>query len=399
MSKQISKPKELIPKEKFIHGDSPTKIPNWRLIDSPQRPECVESEEGIEIFMTKNNIKYVRTPEEQFENLKDFPYEPHYTLVEDLRMHYVDEGSQCGEVILMLYGVPPWSYLYRKMIPILAEAGYRVIAADYIGIGRSDKPIDIGFHTYEHHVALLKKFISSVNLENITLFGQDWGGIFGMRVVGDQSESFARVITANTPFSAIIPKGLNPLLLPNPIKIDCSLKEAEYKDLLSEFKDLFPELFSEKKQTKFSLNRWLNFIQKWIIFCITHPNLKTSQFLQFSTQETLSYEELAAYDAPYPSLVYKAAIRAFPSMSATLEQNNAEAWKKLAEFDKPFLFLGGEQDPVYGSLTNMKLFTSHIPGTKGQAHQLYQNAGHFIQEDIGVELAKKVISFIKANPV
>jgi len=398
MSEQISKPKELISKEKFIHGESPTKIPNWRLIDSPDRPECCESEEGIEILTSKNNVKYVRTPEELFENLKDYPFEPHYTLVEDLRMHYIDEGSESGEVILMLYGVPPWSYLYRNIIPILVEAGYRVIAADYIGLGRSDKPINIGFYTYEHYIALLKKFISAVNLENITLFGHDWGGVFGMRVVGDQPESFARVIIADTPFSTIIPKGLNPFLIPNPIKIDCSLKKAKYNDLLSEFKELLPEKFSEKIQTKFSVTRFIKFVQRWIIFCLTHPNLKSSQFLQLSTQITLSDEELAAYDAPYPSLIYKAAVRAFPSMSATLEQNNVEAWKILGEFDKPFLFLAGEQDP-YGTLVNMKLFTSHIPGTKGQAHERYPNAGHFIQEDIGVELAEKVISFIKANPM
>ena len=228
MNEKVDKKPELIPKAKYIHGESPTKTPNWRLIDSPERPDCVESEEGIEIYTNKNNIKYVRTPEERFENLKNFPYEPHYALIDGLRMHYVDEGSKSGEVILLLHGQPTWSYLYRKMIPILAKEDYRVIAVDNMGMGRSDKPIDIGFHTFEHHVEILKKFIAAVNLENITLFGQDWGGVFGLRTVGDQSESFARVIAANTT-TFIIPKGMNPYLVPNPIKIDCSLKEIDFE--------------------------------------------------------------------------------------------------------------------------------------------------------------------------
>jgi len=383
----VSKQKEIIPKEKYIHGDSPAKIPNWRLIDSPERPECVESEEGIEIYTSKNNVKYVRTPEERFENLKDYPFEPHYVLVEDLRMHYIDEGSESGEVILLLHGQPSWSYLYRKMIPILAEAGYRVIAADNMGMGRSDKPIDIGFHTYEHHVAILKEFIAALNLENITLFGQDWGGMFGLRVVGDRPESFARVIAANTQLP-IIPKGFNPFLIPNPIKIDCSLKDVEFKQ--------FPPHFSGQRN---SLARQIKNFQRWIMYCLIHPNLKASQILQDATVINLSDDELAAYDAPYPSFVYKAAIRTLPSMIAAIEQNNEDAWKNLGEYNKPFLFLGGEEDVLLGSLEVQKSFTDHIPGTKGQAHQRYPNAGHYIQDDIGVELAKKVISFIKANPM
>jgi haloalkane dehalogenase len=384
----MSKQKELIPKERFINGDSPAKIPNWRLIDSPERPDCVEREEGIEIYTTKNNVKYVRTPEERFENLKDFPYEPHYALVEDLRMHYIDEGSERGEIILMLHGQPSWSYLYRKMIPLLAKENYRVIAADHIGMGRSDKPIDLGFHTYEHHVAILKKFITALKLENITLFGQDWGGVMGIRVVGDQPESFARVIAANTDFPFIIPKGLNPFLIPNPVKIDCFLKEVEFGQFVS-------EQMSQRKG--YSQSRFMKFFQRWIIFCLTHPNFEPSKMLQFATRNNLSIEELAGYDAPYPSLIYKAAPRTFPSMLAAIEQNNVEAWKNLSNFDNPFLFLGGEKDPSFGSLETQKGFTDHIPGTKGQAHQRYANAAHFIQDDIGIEMANKVISFIETN--
>lgn len=390
MKEKAAKQPELIPREKFINGDSPVKIPDWRLIDSPNRPDCVESEEGIEIYTTEDNVKYVRTPKERFENLHDFPYEPHYALIDGLRMHYVDEGSKSGEVILLLHGQPTWSYLYRKMIPILAEANYRVIAADHIGMGRSDKPIDLSFHTYEKHIMRLKKFITTLNLKNITLFCQDWGGLMGLRVVGDQPESFARVIAANTQLP-IIPKGMNPFLIPNPIIIDCSLKDLKFRVLAENY--LNPDRSRE------TITRYMRFFQRWIIFCLTHPNFKPSEMLQTATLNHLNDGELAGYEAPFPSLIYKAAIRTFPSMIAAVDQNNIEAWKNLGEFNKPFLFLGGEGDTNMGSLDNQKNFTSHIPGTKGQSHQRYANASHFIQDDIGPELANKVISFIKANPI
>jgi len=389
----MSKKKELIPKERYINGDSPAKIPNWRLIDSPDRPDCVEREEGIEILTNKNNVKYVRTPEERFENLKDFPYEPHYAIIEDLRMHYIDEGSESGEVILMLHGQPTWSYLYRKMIPILAEAGYRVIAADHIGMGRSDKPIDIGFHTYEHHVANIKKFITALKLENITFFGQDWGGIMGLRVIGDQPESFARVIAANAR-TFIFPS--NPLLVPNPVEIDCSLKEVNFGQFALE---QFQNLIQTGQMNENSIDSFMIFFQRWIIFALTHPNFEASKMLQFITKKKLSIEELAGYDAPFPSLIYKAGPRTLPSMMAAIEQNDVEAWKNLGKFDKPFIHLGGKGDQEFGSLEVQKGFTDHIPGAKGQAHQRYAKANHFIQDDIGVELAKKVISFMKSNPM
>lgn len=387
-----SKLVKLLPKDGFIEGDAPAQIPNWKLIDSPNRPDCIQNEDGIEIFRTKGNIAYVRTLEERFENLKDFSFEPHYALIEGLRMHYIDEGPENGQVILMLHGQPTWSYLYRKMIPILAEAGFLVIAPDHIGMGRSDKPIDLSFHTYELHIARMKKFIASLKLKNITLFCQDWGGLMGLRIVGDQPESFARVIAANTRIP-IIPKGMNPFRVPNPIEIDCSLAALEFKDFVNRYAkqvDAGPK--------KVSALTHLRFFQQFIIYTLTHPNLKPSQILQHLTLIDLSPEELDAYDAPFPSLIYKAAIRTFPSMIAAVEQNNVQAWKSLGTFDKPFLFLGGEHDRNLGSLEILNMLTKHIPGAKGQPHQRYSNAGHFIQDDIGIELASKVISFIEANP-
>ena len=378
-----------LPKDGFIEGDSPAQIPNWKIIDSPKRPDCVESEGGIEISTTKDGIKFIRTPEERFENLKDFPFEPHYALIEGLRMHYIDEGPERGQIILMLHGQPTWSYLYRKMIPVLTEAGFRVIAPDHIGMGRSDKPVDLSFHTYELHIARMKRFIASLKLKNITLFCQDWGGLMGLRIVGDQPESFARVIAANTRLP-IIPKGMNPFRIPNPVEIDCSLESLEFKDFVNN---------QIKSIKKFSALTHLKFFQQFILYTLTHPNLEASQILQFLTVNDLSPEELDVYDAPFPSLIYKAAIRTFPSMIAAVEQNNVQAWKSLGAFDSPFLFLGGEHDRNMGSLEMLNMLTKHIPGAKGQLHQRYPNAGHFIQDDIGVKLAKKVVSFIEANPI
>jgi len=389
LKNNTSKLLKSLPKDGFIEGESPAQIPNWKLIDSPNRPDCVESEEGIQIFTTEDGIKFVRTPEERFGNLKDFPYEPHYALIEGLRMHYIDEGEENGQIILMLHGQPTWSYLYRKMIPILIESGFRVIAPDHLGMGRSDKPIDLSFHTYELHITRMKKFIANLKLRNITLFCQDWGGLMGLRIVGDQSESFACVIAANTRLP-IIPKGMNPFRIPNPIKIDCSIKSLEFKDFVNK---------NTKSIKKYTALTHLKFFQQFILYTLTHPNLKASQILQHLTLIDLSPEELAAYDAPFPSLIYKAAIRTFPSMIAAVEQNNVQAWKSLGAFNKPFLFLGGEHDRNMGSLEMLNMLTKHIPGAKGQPHQRYPNAGHFIQDDIGVELAKKVVSFIEANPI
>ncbi|MFX1445654.1 MAG: haloalkane dehalogenase [Promethearchaeota archaeon] len=393
LNNDTSKLLKSFPKDGFIEGESPAQIPNWKLIDFPNRPNCVESEEGIQIFTTKDGIKYIRTPEERFEGLKDFPFKPHYAFIDGLQMHYIDEGEENGQIILMLHGQPSWSYLYRKMIPLLANAGFRVIAPDHIGMGRSDKPIALSFHTYESHIIRMKNFIESLKLNNITLFCQDWGGLMGLRIVGENPEIFARVIAANTRLP-IIPKGMNPFRIPNPIKIDCSLESTNFKDFVIRYAKS-----NEVRPRKVSALAHLKFFQQFILYTLTHPDLKPSQILQYLTLIELSPEELAAYDAPFPSLTYKAAIRTFPSMIAAVEENNVMTWKRLGSFNKPFLFLGGEYDRNMGSLEMLNMFKNHIPGAKRQPHQRYPNAGHFIQEDIGAELTNKVLSFIEANPL
>jgi len=360
-------------------GESPAGKPDWKTVDSPNWPDCVPEGKDVKIQETEAGIRFVRTPENRFKNLPEYPFEPHYALIDGLRMHYVDEGPKKGELVLMLHGQPTWSYLYRKMIPPLVAAGFRTIAADLIGMGRSDKPVDLSFHTYELHVQRLKKFIETLNLRNITLFCQDWGGLMGLRIVGDQPDVFARVIAANT-MLPIIPKGMNPFRVPNPVKINCELGDFVKSQVSSSARSIFISNF-----------------QKWILYALTAPNFMSSQIVNAMALNKLTSEEAAAYDAPYPSMIYKAAVRTFPSMIATIEDQNASAWKILGKFRKPFLFLGGKRDlSGQGSEANQKRLTEHILGAKGQPHERF-DAGHFIQEDIGETLANKIIQFVEKD--
>ncbi|HEX2915681.1 MAG TPA: haloalkane dehalogenase [Chloroflexia bacterium] len=356
-------------------GKSPARDHNWTIKEAPDRPACVADDSNVPVLITEGGIRFVRTPEECFQNLPGFPFEPHYTTVEGLRMHYVDEGPRQGPVVLMLHGQPSWSYLYRKMIPVLANAGYRAIAVDHIGMGRSDKPVELSFHTFEKHVQRLKTFITTTGLKDITLFCQDWGGLMGLRVVGDRPEWFARVVAANTTLP-IIPPYLNPFRVPNPVQIDCALGD-------------FNIPFNYSPAT------WAINFQKWILYSLTAPNFTPSQVVSKLTVSNPSPEELAAYDAPYPSLIYKAAPRTFPSMIAAIERQNVPAWKALGHFEKSFLFFGGEHDLNMGSRANQQRLTGHIPGAAGQPHERFE-AGHFIQEDIGETLAERMVNWMEA---
>lgn len=372
-------------------GDSPPRIPDWRLIDSSENMELYPEDKSLEVLETEGGIKYVRTPDERFSNLPDFPFEPNYVEIDGLRMHYVDEGPQDAEVVLMLHGQPTWAYLYRKMIPIIVEGGFRAIAADHIGMGRSDKPIDIGIHTFEQQVEWQKKFITSLGLNNITLFCQDWGSLIGLRVAGDLPDLFARIVVANGTIP-ILKKGSNPFRVPNPVVIDQSF--GDFSSILPKERRRLPE----RMLRRLTPLLWARFFQKWIRFALTAPNFTPSQVVQAVSHIELSNTELGAYDAPYPSFIYKAAVRTFPSMVTAIEENNAQAWENLGNYDKPFLFLGGELDHNMGRMENQLTLTNHIPGANGQEHERYPNAAHFIQEDEGVALGHKVVEFMKKNP-
>ena len=295
--------------------------------------------------------KVVRTPEERFENLQDYSFKGNYVEVEKgLRLHYVDEGARDNPVILLLHGEPSWSYLYRKMIPILA-GGFRVIAPDLIGFGKSDKWVDRNQYSFQRHIDWIKSFILNLDLQNITLFCQDWGGLIGLRIVTEVPERFSRIVASNT----MLPTGEGPV----------------------------PEAFL----------KWCEFSQK-------SPDFDIGKVINMGTITELSDEVITAYNAPFPSEEYKAGARIFPTLvPVTLDDpealNNKKAWKELMKWDKPFLTIFGDGDTIMKGAD--KFFQKVIPGTKNQKH-CYLNAGHFIQEEKGEELAKLVINFIHDTP-
>ena len=344
----------------------------------PPLPDCVKIDPTVPVLKTAAGIEFVRTPDERFVNLNDFPYEAHYFEVDGLRLAYEDEGPRDAPVVLMLHGQPDWSYLYRKMIPPITSAGYRIIALDLMGFGRSDKPIDPSIHTYEQHITWVKALIKGLRLKDITLFAQDWGGLIGLRIVGDEPELFARVISANTSLP-LFEKGQNPYNLPANVGIDCKATNLALA--------VGPAML---------LGQQVPMFNAWIKYTLTSPTFMPSEVMKQQIKG-LSETEAAAYDAPFPSFIYKAAPRTFPSMIAAVTDNNTAAWETLGHFKKPFLTLAGERDNLLGKKDVQDRLIAHIPGAAGQPHARF-DAGHFIQDDLGPEMAAIVIKFIRDNP-
>lgn len=302
-------------------------------------------------------MQALRTPDERFANLPDYPFQPNYIEVDDteggtLRLHYVDEGARNAPVVLMLHGEPTWSYLYRKMIPIVVKAGYRVIAPDLIGFGRSDKPSLRTDYTYQRHVDWIRALLTQLELKEITLVCQDWGGLIGLRLVAEQPEQFARVVAANT----MLPTG------------DFPLGENFFK--------------------------WQKLSQDIPVFA-------TANIIQGGCTIAMQPEVLAAYDAPFPDESYKEGARQFPMLVPATPDDpatpaNRKAWESLMQFKKPFLTAFSDKDPI--TAAGAPVLRKLIPGCEGQAHTTIENGGHFLQEDQGEKLAEVVVAFIQANP-
>ncbi|MEM6486307.1 MAG: haloalkane dehalogenase [Pseudomonadota bacterium] len=338
---------------------------------------CFLPVEEIDINATETGIEFVRTPDACFDALNAYPFEPNYVMVEGLRVHYVDEGPVDGQVVLMLHGQPSWSCLYRKMLPVLVNAGFRVIAADHIGMGRSDKPTDPRVHSCDQQVAWNQQFVTELGLSDITIFVQDWGSLIGLRMVGESPDLYARVVVANGNIPAI-PAGTNPFTVPV-FEFDSSRPDAE-------------TFFANRSEDP------VEGFQEWIDYAASAPALFASSVLQIGTTVELSDEELAAYDAPYPDPLYWGAIRSFPSMLAGIEQQTVPAIQELSRFERPFLALAGEFDMSLGSEAVQNRLIDLVPGSRGQDHRRYQ-ASHFIQEDVGSELAAQLVEFIDATPL
>jgi len=295
--------------------------------------------------------KIIRTPESRFENLPDYKFNSYYLEVENnLRLHYLDEGKRGQPVVLLLHGEPSWSYLYRKMIPILSNNGFRVIAPDLIGFGKSDKFIDKEAYSYQKHLEWLTHFINELDLKNIILFCQDWGGLLGLRIITEMKDRFSMVIASNT----TLPTG------------DFALPD--------------------------SFMQWREFSQR-------SPKFNIGQILNRGTLLNLPDEVIKAYNAPFPSEEYKAGARIFPTL-VPVEKDDPEAvknrmaWTELMKWEKPFLTIFGDGDPIMEGAE--KAFQKLVPGAKGQNHTIL-NAGHFIQEEKGEELAQLIIEFYKNN--
>ncbi|MCF6441211.1 haloalkane dehalogenase [Pseudoalteromonas luteoviolacea] len=342
----------------------------------PLSEACLEAE--INTLTTAKGVEFIRTPDTCFDGLPGYDFSANYIELEGLRLHYVDEGPKEGEVVLMLHGQPSWSYLYRKMIPILADAGYRVIALDNMGMGKSDKPLNTVVHRYEHHVAWTKAFIDQLQLTDINLFVQDWGSLIGLRIAGNMSERFARIVVANGDMP-IIPTGSNPYQLPS-FEIDESITADA------------STFFDSRSRDR------VEGFQQWINYAASVPELMAGDVVQKLSAIELSDAEVTAYNAPYPNVQYKAAIRAFPSMLSGIEMQTLPAWQTLGAYHNPFMFNAGEYDTGLGSESNQQKWVNHVPGADGADHRRFP-AGHFIQDDVGEDLALHFLAFMQSTKV
>jgi haloalkane dehalogenase len=297
-------------------------------------------------------MKLLRTPEERFEDLPDFPFEPQYLEIDEIRIHYLDEGPRNQECVLLMHGEPSWSFLYRHMIPLLVEAGYRTLAPDLVGFGRSDKPTAQNDHTYLKHVEWMTKWVKLVDLRNITLFCQDWGSLIGLRVAIENQERFSRIVLSN----GGLPTG-------------------------------------EQRMSDAFLN--------WREFSRTADKFYIGRIVEGGTINKLSREVIKAYDAPFPDDSFKAGARIMPSLVPISiddpeHETNKKALELFGKWKKPFLTAFSDGDPI--TRGGDRFWQAHVPGAKGQQHTTVNNAGHFVQEDKGRELAHLIIKFIKNNP-
>ncbi|MEZ5502354.1 MAG: haloalkane dehalogenase [Halioglobus sp.] len=316
-------------------------------------------------------MEYKRTPDERFEKLKDYPFAPHYLMVDDteggqLRLHYLDEGPPDGPAVLLLHGQPTWSYLYRHMIPPLVKAGFRVVAPDLIGFGRSDKLTRVEDYTYTRHVAWMTGFLLTLDLAAVTVFFQDWGSLIGLRLVAAFPERFDNVVLAN----GGLPTGMVP---------------EQYTAALREAYNTLPVVAARELEARFNDKSAIPGILYWRKHCAEHPDFSAGAVMNlFRSGKRLAQAEIDAFDAPFPDEDYLAGARRFPSLIPILADEpevaaNKAAWNVLKAFDKPFMCAFADDDPVTAG--GDKPFLERVPGCRGVAHRTIGPAGHFLQQD------------------
>jgi len=295
----------------------------------------------------------LRTPDSRFAAVPDFPWTPKFAEVGGLRIAYVDEGPRDAEIVLLMHGEPTWSFLYRKMIPVLLAAGHRVIAPDLVGFGRSDKPARAADYSYLNHVLWMTAWMEQLDLQRMTLFCQDWGSLIGLRLVATAPQRFDRVVLAN----GGLPTGTTPV----------------------------PKAF-----------------HVWRAFARWSPWFPIGRIVKTGCTGGLTPAEVAAYDAPFPTRRHRVAARLFPTFVPTTpndpeRERNEAAWKVFEGWDKPFLTLFSNRDPV--TRGGHRIWQERVPGAKGQPHAVTRGAGHFLQEDKGPEVAQAIAAFMRATPV
>lgn len=291
----------------------------------------------------------LRTEDSRFLDLDGYPFQPNYADVGGLRLHYVDEGPKDRAPILCMHGEPTWSYLYRHMIPVFTVAGHRCLAPDLIGFGKSDKPVARSAYTYQAHVDWMSNWLVQMDLQQVTLVCQDWGGLIGLRLVAAMPERFARIVVANT----ALPTGDQPM---GP-----------------------------------AFEAWRDYSQ-------SVPDLNAGRIVYGGTTSKISEAEIAAYNAPFPDASYQAGARQFPMLVPSTPDDpaaaaNRAAWEILSGLDVPVLTAFGADDKIMAGVDHV--FQTRMPGAKGQPHRILPAAGHFLQEDVGPELAELICKWVE----
>jgi len=335
-------------------------------------------------YEVKNGV--LRTPDERFQNLKDYPYEPNYMMIDGLRIHYLDEGPKDADPIFLLHGEPAWSYLFRKMIPTLTAQGHRVIVPDCVGFGKSDKFISKYDYSYKHHVEVMKELVQKLNLKNVTFFGQDWGGLVGLRVVAELPDRFSHVVVSNT--GMVARSGLTAWLFEKFIQLRVWwIGPISFDELM--------EAAAEALNGNPSTSAGISMFTKWMAYSYYAEDMDIVGIIRNFGNIDLSEEEAYAYEAPYPSGLYKAGAHVWPYLIPTQLTENEQLWKDVYEkWEKPFLVAFGEKERI--TLPMKDDFLNRIPNptviTLG-------GASHFVQEEVGPELAQIISNFINGKPV
>jgi haloalkane dehalogenase len=346
---------------------------------------------------TDDGIEFLRTPDTCFADLPDWPYEPKYLEIDGLRQAYVDEGPADGEVILLLHGQPSWSYLYRTMIPTLVDSGYRVIAMDHLGMGRSDKPVDLDAYSFDGHVDRLVRFVDGVDINGANLFAQDWGSVIGLWAAADHPDMFSRIVIGNGGVPNVY-KGF---------EVPTALDEANaaFGDTMRSVPEQQPPFFDAEGNSIFPGGSPaeagdVSGFSTWVGYAMFSEDFSPSTFIEALTYVPLSEGEERGYGAPFPSRDYMAGPRVFPSLLNDLLGRTDAQRAKLVQLDTPLLTIFGGNDPgLVGEGDGQPFLTEQMPGAAGQAHHEYPDASHFLQNDQGPDIAARTVAFIEANPL